>query len=425
MSDTTPPAARTLADQRGLVADNLARAAAAHRFVNRRRRFEAGFSDRRRAAAERLFTVLSLVLLVALPNLAAVGYFNWMASDQYVSEARFILRPNKARLGGGGATAMAGATEIGRDTLVLADFLESAALVETLEADVGLRTRFEALPFAPAHLLDPPTPDRLAGLGPDRPAEDVLRFWKRMTDVSVQPGSGVVIFALRAFRPEDAHLLAQRSLVAAEALVNRMNARIWGDAVTMAQTLFAESAERLGRAEAALVAIRDELGIVAPDTASAALIGLIAQARGTLSRLEREYAARAGELDPQAALLRARAREIEAAREQLRALEAQLVGSGAGGGPATMAAALERFSTAEVEREAAQRSFLAAATQLERARLVAEAQTLYLDVFSPPALAEDATYPKRRWWLGGILAGTLALWGVARALFLLIRNHMA
>lgn len=425
MSDSTHAVGEALAEQRAVVADNLARAAAAHRFTNRRRRFEAGLSDRRRAAAERLFMVISFVMLVALPNIAATTYFGWMASDQYVSEARFILRPNKARLANAGDVALASAAEIGRDTLVLADFLESAALVDLLENDVGLRQRFQAAAPALAHLLDPPTPDWLAGLPADEPAEDVLRYWRGMTEVSVQPGSGVVIFALRAFRPDDAHQLVSRSLSAAEALVNRMNERIWGDATTTAEELFAKSARRLGEAEAALVAVRDEVGIVSPDASSASLIGLLAQARATLARLEREYAARVAELDPQSVQLRARSREIEAARDQVRGLETQLVGLGADARAGSMAAALERFSTAEVEREAAQRSFLAAATQLERARIVADAQSLYLDVFSPPVLAEEATYPKRAWWLGGILAGTLALWGLARALFMLIRNHMA
>ena len=422
MTESVSPVGRRLAEQRGAIAEQLAQAAAARRFVNRRRRFEAGYSDRRRAAAERLFAVLSFVLLVALPNMAATAYFGWMAADQYVAEARFILRPNKAQAAMAGSLA---GVEIARDTQVVAAFLESRALVDTLEATVGLRARYLAAPFDPSHLLDPVTPDWLAGLAPDDPVEDVADYWDRMANAEIVPRSGVVTFTVRAFAPDDARTLAVAGLDAAEALVNGMNQRIWGDSVARAETLFAEAADRLAAAEGQLARVRDEAGLLEPGAAATAVIGLMAAARGNLDALERDYAARSVDLDPGSARMRALEREIEAARMQVAALEAELTGSGVETLSPTLADALERFSEAEVEREFAERSFLAAATQLERTRQAAAAQSLYLDIFSPPALAEDALYPKRLWWIGGILAASLALWGVARGAFALVRNHMA
>jgi capsular polysaccharide transport system permease protein len=425
LSDATPTLGGRLVVERGAVADRLAAAAAARRFVNRRRRFEAGFSDRRRAATERLFTVLSFVLIVALPNMAATTYFGWLAADQYVSEARFVLRPNIARIAASEGEATVGVGDVVRDTQVVADFLESRAILEALEASVGVRARYAAEPFGLAHLLAPPVPDAIAGLDADEPVETAVRYWERMAEARIVPSSGVVIFTVRAFSPGDARLLADRSLEEAEALVNAMNARIWGDAVGRAEALFAEAADRLGAAEARLSRVRDEAGIVEPGTATAALVGLISDARATVAALERDLAARRAHLGPGAAPIRALERQIAAANDQVRALEAQMVAQGGAGATPTVAEALERFAEAGIEREFAARSFLAAGAQLERARHAAEAQSLYLDVFAPPALAEDATHPRRGWWLVGIVATSLALWATLRGLFLLARNHMA
>jgi capsular polysaccharide transport system permease protein len=421
VSEIVSDVGRRLAERRGVVADRLAEAAATRRFVNRRRRFEAGFSDRRRAGAERLVTRLAFVLLVALPNVASLTYFGWVAADQYAAEARFILRPNKAQAVMAGRLA---GVEIARDTQVVAEFLTSRALVDRLEATAGLRRRYLAEPFRLRHLIDPVSPDRLAGLRPDDPVEDVARYWRRRADAEIAPRSGVVTFTVRAFSPEDARSLADAGLAEAEALVNAMNARIWGDAAVRAETLFAEAADRLAAAEGRLARVRDEAGIVAPGAAAAAAIGLTSAARAQLAALERDYAARAVELDPGSARLRALEREIAAARAQVAALEAELVGGGGDTSP-SLARALERFAEAEVEREFAERSFLAAAAQLERTRQAAAAQSLYLDVFSPPALAEEALYARRLWWIGGVLAVSLAAWGAACGAFLLARNHMA
>jgi capsule polysaccharide export protein KpsE/RkpR len=86
---------------------------------------------------------------------------------------------------------------------------------------------------------------------------------------------------------------------------------------------------------------------------------------------------------------------------------------------------MEDVAGLEAEAAVAGRQFLAAAERLETVRVLADAQSLYLHVFVEPGLAEEATLPRRAWWIAGVSGVGLALWGVAVGLFGLVRNHIA
>jgi capsular polysaccharide transport system permease protein len=416
-----------LAAERARIAQGLAAAAGRKRFAVRRRRFDAGYSERRRARAARLFALASFLALVAAPGLGAIGYFGWLAADRYVAEARFVLAPNKAALGeGAGRAGGAPPIEIARDTQVIAAFLQSRAMVEALEADIGLRARFAAAPFAPRHLIDPVSPDALAGLDPDAPVEDVVDYWEDMTRVSISPSSGIVTFETRAFTPADAQALAEAALARAEAQVNAMNARVWDDALARAEALFAAAAARLGAAQGALAAARDASGVLDATAAAEALTGVAGEARAQLLALREERAAKAAELDRGSPILRALDRRIASLREQIAAIEASMAGDAAAAGETrTLAGVMQDVAALEAEAAVAGRQFLAAAERLEVVRVLADAQSLYLYVFVAPALADEATLPQRGWWIAGALGVGLALWGAATGLFGLVRNHIA
>jgi capsular polysaccharide transport system permease protein len=416
-----------LTAERARIAAGLALAAGRKRFTVRRRRFDAGYSERRRARTTRLFAIGSFLILVLFPGLAATAYFGWIASDRYVAEARFVLAPNKAALGeGAGRVAGAPPMEIARDTQVIAAFLQSRALVDALEADVGLRARYTARPFAFGEILSPAAPDWFAGLDPAAPVEDLVDYWEDMTRVSIATQSGIVTFATAAFTPEDAHVLAQAALVRAEAQVNAMNARVWGDAVAKAETIFREAAARFGAAQSALASGRNAAGVLDAGSAAQALTGVTAETRRQLVALEEDRAVKAAELDRNSPILRALDRRISSLRKQIAMIESSMAGALPPEGEArTLAGVMEDVAALEAEAAVADRQFIAAAERLETVRALADAQSLYLHVFVAPGVADEATLPKRGWWIAGTLILGLALWGGATGLFGLVRNHIA
>jgi len=419
-----PPLAADIAADRARVAAELAAAAARKRFEIRRKRFNAGFSDRRRNRAARAVSLAAFLAFVAAPTLAVGIGVGWIAADRYVVEARFVLTPNLSGLGEGrlgGAPSL----QLVRDTQVVAQFLRSRAMATALESDIGLRARIESPGLDPGRPFDRVSPDPIWGLARDATADDLAEHWEAMTRTRISRTSGVVTFSVEAFSPQDAVDLAEGALAGAEALVNSMNARVWRDTVERAETLFAEAARRLARAETALAGARDAAGVLDVTSAAAALTGVASAARADLVALRQERAARAGQLSPGSAALRALDRRIASVREQIAGIEASLASRPGEEGGATLSGAMESLSAHEVERAVAQRQFLAASEQLEASRAASEAQMLYLQVFVLPAAPEEAALPRRGWWIAGTLGIGLALWGVAVGGFSLVRNHLA
>src|SRR5262245_27711938 len=103
MSDRlpTPQATRAVADRSpnaldktGRVRDALRHAVRGLRSSARRRRgFDtSAFSRRRGATLVSILFKLSFVVMFLVPSLASLAYFGFIASPQYVAEARFVVQ---------------------------------------------------------------------------------------------------------------------------------------------------------------------------------------------------------------------------------------------------------------------------------------------------------------------------------------------
>ncbi len=91
--------------------------------------------------------------------------------------------------------------------------------------------------------------------------------------------------------------------------------------------------------------------------------------------------------------------------------------------PAALANLLPKYEELLVRNTFAEKLYGLAADGLERARLRAAAQTIYLDVFVPPALPQDALYPERFASPALISLALAILWGIAALTAALIEDH--
>src|SRR5262249_48605821 len=93
--DTSPATARSLRamERAQAVSRALTDAARRARFSSRARGAYSGgsFAARRGAKVIRALTIALFVLAVAVPNLVSIVYFGLLASDQFVSEAKFTI----------------------------------------------------------------------------------------------------------------------------------------------------------------------------------------------------------------------------------------------------------------------------------------------------------------------------------------------
>lgn len=352
----------------------------------------------------------SFLVVVFIPCLIATVYFAFIASGQFTSEMRFSVRTGEKV-----SMDLASNSPItqGQDTLIVKDYLNSRGLVDELDKRIGLRAIFSRASV-----------DALSRFDPDAPIEALLRYWQQKTYSAIDQTSGVVTIDVRAFTPEDAHLVARTVLDLSEGLVNDMSRRARQDLLAQSEAEVRRAETRLKNARVAYQDLRNEQGMLDPRKQAESITKVMSELRMERIRMQNELATTGQSLSPNAPQVQVLNARIAAASEQITELQRKLTGDSASAEP-NIASSITRFDTLETEHKVAQSQYASAAAALERARMNAERQGLYLAAFVEPLVPQEASYPRRFWAILGFIAGASLLWGSGVGVASLIRDHMA
>lgn len=358
--------------------------------------------------------LLSFLVLVVLPVLVAGVYYLGIAADQYVVQFRFALRSAEPS-GGGFAGLLAGAlppSPTRSDSYALVQYIRSRTIID----DVGKRLDLRAL-------FSRPEADFLARLGPRVPIEGLVRYWRGQVDAFYDTTDGTITVSARAFRRRDALHLAQAILGASERLVNALSARARRDALRQAQQDVKTAETRLKTALAQLRAFRDKEGVIDPHRSAAASSALAGQVRDELVHADADLATLKNYLHGDAPTLKLLEARIRSLRRQRRAVESQVTATAATRAPA-LSRLLDSYEPIEAERRFAENAYQHALQALDRARLNANRQQVYLAVFVRPSLPQEALYPHRLRSLGLVFLIAFAVWGIGCLAVQSVRDHL-
>ena len=253
-------------------------------------------------------------------------------------------------------------------------------------------------------------------------AEELQSYWMRMIKTSVDGSSGIVTISVRAFRPEDAKALAEACVRISEALVNRISERARTDAMRKAEEEARRAEGLMQQALRDLRAFRDKEGILDPGSAANATSQLLLGALAERGRLQTDMFVLSRALAPTAPSVKALKDRIDAMDGQIEQLRGELTNKSSQA--RTLSAALVRFEELELQRVFAEKLFAMAQSGLERARIRAQQQQVYLTVFVPPYLPEEARYPERLTMSFLIPLVLLIIWSIFALTALAIEDHL-
>ncbi|HWX50046.1 MAG TPA: capsule biosynthesis protein [Roseomonas sp.] len=367
---------------------------------------------RRSPLARTLWRRRFYLLLVVLPTLLTAAYLYLFAAGQYVSEARFLVRSRQEN--NGAATALgqmigaAGFKQAGEEALAVRDYLQSHdalyALVNNIDL-IGLYRRPEA--------------DLLSRFWFEHPPVEFLElYYESMTTVKNDATSGITTIRARAFRPEDARLIAEEQLRLSEAFVNRLSARAREETLRVANEELKRAEQRVLDSQAALTAWRRQEQAVDP-TKNAA-IGLEG-----LGSLEAALTATRAELQEKSAYMRPDNPTIAKLHNRISSLQTEIAEQRrrmTQGGEA-LPGQLAAYERLLLEREFADKQLASATASLETARLDAQRQQLFLSRVVEPNLAEYPLYPRAGYIVLSVFVVLSALYGIGWMLFAGIREH--
>lgn len=359
----------------------------------------------------------TFVLFVLLPSIANLVYLGFLASDQYVAVSRFAVRTavgeKQAEVPTNAASSSSGlgsTTVTGQDAYVIVTYVRSHAIIADLSKTIDLRGLFRS-----------PAADFWARLKKDANAEELLSYWLDMVTASVDGPSGIVTIRARAFTPQDAKALVEGIIKASEVLANDVSARSRADMVDRAEAEVRRSEAAVRDALKDLREYRESVGYLDPVAAATMTNKLLLQLLGEKIRLENEYFVSSRVTSENAPGVMSIKASILSVDLQIEKLKASLTGATEAG--RSIATSLVRFETLELMRVFSEKLLLSSEDALERAKLRADRQNIYISVFVPPSLPEEAQYPERLAMSFIVPVSLLVLWGIFALLVATIDDH--
>lgn len=324
-------------------------------------------------------------LLVGVPTILALIYYGFVASDIYVSQSRFVIKSPGQK--GMQTTTLAsliqttGFTSGKEETQEVLEYLRSRDALKQLDAHFDARARYGG-----------PGVDILSRFPQpfyDHSFENFYRFSRSMIIADVDAESGMAVLEVHAFRPKDAYVINARLLDLGESLVNRLNQRAQGRAISEAENRVGSAETRVRNARVALGAYRDRQELLDPTKQATAVLEIS-------NKMVTEQAALRAQLS---LLSRVTPRHpaIPALRSRIAAIGQQIASQNnrAVGGSDGLASKLGKFQQLELEQEFGTQTLTAANANLEQARTEAQKQQYYLERVVEPSLPDMPTLPKR------------------------------
>jgi capsular polysaccharide transport system permease protein len=366
------------------------------------------------------FYGFSFIGLVLVPAFLGLYYFLFAASDQFVVEARFAVRSapgeisqeaeTKSALGqlgsGGGVLSLAS-----QDAFVVAHYLQSRAAI------LDLKPRFDLVSaFSRADI------DWLSRLDPAPTIEKLERYWQNMVRTSVDGPSGIVTLQVRSFQPQDALALSRYLLEAAETLVNTLSDKAKADTLKKAEEEVRRAETQMRQALADLRHFRETEGFIDPSVQAGTIGQLLLGAMSDRIKLQNEFFVANRAMDPNSPTVQNLRSRLEGLEEQITSMRGALTSSDLGANP--LSRSLVRYEELEVQRIFSERLYFIAQSGFDRARQRADRKQIYLSVFVPPSLPQQARYPERLAYPMIFAVALLIIWGIFALTCAAVEDHL-
>ncbi len=357
------------------------------------------------------FVRAAFLFVVLIPNVCASFYYLVLASPQYVSEAKFIVRGvSSSRVSGLDAFFnVFGISRAVDDTNIVGTYILSRDAVKALLARVPLREIF-ARPEGDYFAKFPRLWER-------DDFESLYRFYLQRVTLVEDSSKGISTLRVATFRPEDSVRVDRELISLAEDVANRMNLRAQRDTIAETQKDVDDAETKVIAAQAALTEFRNRTLLIDPTRKSDSELWTTAQLWGdltqTLAQIREDSLV--SPAAPEESVLTAR---VDALRDRIAAERERVRGGGE-----ALGKNVSDYESLTLTRGLADKSLAAAIDSLELARQEARRQELYIEEVSTPNSPDESTEPERLRAIATVFVLTFSVFSVLWILSVGVREH--
>lgn len=344
------------------------------------------------------------LVTVVLPVLLSAIYYFGIASDQYVSESRFVIKAPNQRAAQTTSFAnliqSTGLSSGQEQSNQVIDFVRSRSALETLDKKLNVKKAYG----------DPKVDflSRFPRFWEDNAFEDLFDYYRTKIEINRDNDTGLVVLRTIAFSPKEAAAINAMLLQQSETLVNELNENSRTKAISEAESRVVEAQTRVNNALKAISDYRSQSRLVEP----------LKEATGVVEIANRLIVERAA-LEAQLSTVRQVTPDhpsIPVLREQIASLTREIERQNSrlvGGGRNTISRKLPDYEALTLEQELASQLLMLSQTSLEQARTEALKQQFYIERVVEPNIPDLPEYPKA-------LRTVLTILGFALCLYFII-----
>ena len=343
--------------------------------------------------------ILFLCLFV-IPVVAGIAYYGLVASDRFVTEARFAIRPAVGGEEKAGSSSTLGIPQamITQDTAIAMEYIHSRPMIEALERN-GMPVREM---FSRASIDYPSRFDAA------KPIERFLRYWRDRVETAAEGHSAIVTLRVNAFSPEESLALTRAVMAEAERMVNELTVRNRASALEETTRELARTEEQMTNLRLAMRDLRNTDGVLDAGRTADANLKMLGELRSTRISLQIRQTTLARDLGPGAGSMQELKTQIAQIDETIAGIE-RASASTAPQEKRLLSETMGSFEALETERRNIDKYFAQVITAHERAQIIAARQ---LEFFSPvvePILPTSSQAPRRALAVVSVIAAASAL----------------
>ncbi len=356
-----------------------------------------------------------LMLVVLLPSLLVGGYLYLVASDQYESEAHFLVHGADATpqpgIGVSQVLSMATGVSAGQnEAMSIADYLTSHDAVARLRREDALVERFRR-----------PGVDLLSRLwSADPTPERLLSYYRRQVEVEYNTETGITVLTVHGFTPDDSYHLARKLLQMGEQRVNQLNERSYQDAIAMGERQLAAAEAAVTANGVAMTRFRQTRADIDPQVTGQAQVGLVTTLTGQLATARAQLNAMRGAISADSPQVRAVEGRVRSLTAELARQSGRLTGS-----DRTIAGDIGGYEGLKMRQEFLAKRYDAAAIALQQARERALRQQLYVVRVVDANMPVKSLFPQRFRILATVFVSLLLVYSIGWLIAAGVREHAA
>ena len=358
--------------------------------------------------------LIGFILLVILPFLASSVYYAFIASDQYVAEARFAVRAvsgtgdTSDASDPGGPTSALNMRSASQDAYVVTSFIHSTEILNRIGKKIDYRSMFIRQ-----------NADFMSRFGSSRSDEEFLKYWNDHVTAYIDVTSGIITLKVRTFSPDDSVKLADAIIEESEKLINELSERARNDIVQSMKADVQKSGKAYGDTLIALNQFQNASGLLSPQTqaknSGAILTGLLAQ--------KLEFETRLFVMRQSNAQNSPTYQQLNLAKESLDAQIEKMKSALTGPENASLAKSLLEYSRLETDRMIAEKLYESSQKNYDAVLAEALRKTLYLAVFVKPVLPDESIFPRRVSTPLIILLALVVTWATLSLIWASVEDH--